>query len=243
MLDNYVSLGGNAIDTAHIYGNGVVEREVGRWLALRGNRASIIIVGKGAHHNARGPRVTRADIAADLHDSLQRLDTDYIDLYLLHRDNPAIPAGEIVEWLNEHHRAGHIRAFGGSNWSSARLQEANDYARAHGLVPFTASSPNFSLAVPREVPWAGCLAATVEGTDWYVQHQFPLLSWSSQAQGFFTGRFSSDDHSNAEMVRVWYTDDNFVRLARATELVARRVSRPTQSPWPTCWPSRSPSSL
>ncbi|MEZ4634705.1 MAG: aldo/keto reductase [Caldilineaceae bacterium] len=77
----------------------------------------------------------------DLHDSLARLQVDFVDLYLLHRDNPAVPVGPIVEVLNEHHKAGKIGAFGGSNWSPARIAEANAYAAANGLKPFVASSP------------------------------------------------------------------------------------------------------
>jgi aryl-alcohol dehydrogenase-like predicted oxidoreductase len=218
MLDYFASLGGNTLDTAHIYGQGDSERAVGEWMRLRGNRAEIVIVGKGAHHDEHGPRVNPAAIASDLEESLQQFGTDYIDLYLLHRDDPGVPIGEIVTCLNEHYRAGCIRAFGGSNWSHRRLQEALDYAHAHGLIPFVASSPNFSLAVMNEPPWPGAISATREGKDWYREHQFPLLAWSSQAQGFFTGRAAPDNYSDTEMVRVWYSAGNFERLARATAL-------------------------
>jgi len=218
MLDSFVSLGGNTLDTAHIYGQGDSERAVGEWMRMRGNRAEIVLVGKGAHHDAHGPRVNPAAIASDLEESLQRFGTDYIDLYLLHRDDPGVPVGEIVSCLNEHYRAGRVRAFGGSNWSHRRLQEALDFAHAHGLVPFVASSPNFSLAVMNEPPWPGAISATREGKDWYREHQFPLLAWSSQAQGFFTGRAAPQNYSDAEMVRVWYNPGNFERLARAAAL-------------------------
>jgi 1-deoxyxylulose-5-phosphate synthase len=218
MLDSFVSLGGNTLDTAHVYGQGDAERAVGEWMRLRGNRAEMVIIGKGAHHDARGPRVNPAAIASDLEESLARLDTDYIDLYLLHRDDPTVPVGELVTCLNEHYQAGRMRAFGGSNWSHQRLGEALDYAGAHGLVPFVASSPNFSLAVMNEPPWPGAISATIEGKDWYREHLFPLLAWSSQAQGFFTGRAAPENCSDAEMVRVWYNAGNFERLARASAL-------------------------
>src|SRR5689334_15616938 len=102
LLDRYVALGGNALDTAHIYRRGAAERAVGAWLAARGNREAIVLIGKGAHHDAAGPRVTPEAITADLLDSLDRLGTPYIDLYLLHRDDPPCPVGPIVECLNEH---------------------------------------------------------------------------------------------------------------------------------------------
>src|ERR687883_280587 len=221
MLDYYVSLGGNAVDTAYHYGE-EVERAIGQWMQLRGNRDQTVIVGKGAHHGPRGPRVNRDAIASDLAASLERLQTDYIDLYLLHRDDAAVPVGEIVEWLNEHYQAGRIRAFGESNWTTGRLQAAIDYAREHELVPFVASSPNFSLAVWNEPPWKDCLSAAVEGKEWYNERQFPLLAWSSQAQGFFTGRYSPEDRSNPNMVRTWYNEANFERLERARELGRRK---------------------
>ncbi|GAC1397211.1 MAG: aldo/keto reductase [Chloroflexota bacterium] len=230
LLDHWISLGGNTLDTAHLYTGGDAERAVGRWMSLRGNRENLVIIGKGCHPNpgTSRPRVNPQAIASDLHDSLQRLETDYIDLYLLHRDDPDYPVGEIVECLNEHHRAGRIRAFGGSNWSAGRLQAANDYARAHGLVPFVASSPNFSLAVPNEPVWPGCVSATMEGSaGWYQEHQFPLFSWSSQARGFFSGRYTPDDHSDPEAVRVWYSADNWERYRRARDLAERKGVTPT----------------
>ena len=76
--------------------------------------------------------------------SLDRLRTDYVELYALHRDDPNVHVGEILEILNEHVEAGRIGAFGGSNWSAERFQEANDYAEKHGLIGFSFSSPNFS---------------------------------------------------------------------------------------------------
>lgn len=225
LLDHFVLLGGNTLDTAHVYNRGGAERTVGEWMRVRGNRRDIAIVGKGAHHDAHGPRVTPEAIGADLTESLERLGTDYVDLYLLHRDDPSRPVGEIVACLNEHHRAGRIRAFGGSNWSTERLTAANDYAREHGLVPFVASSPNFSLAAMNEPPWLGCISVGSDERAWYVEHQFPLLAWSSQAQGFFTGRYAPEDRPHAEMVRVWYSDQNFERLRRAHELGRRlRIS-------------------
>lgn len=227
LFDHYVSLGGNCLDTARVYGT---EGAVGEWLRLRGNRAQIVLIAKGAHHDQHGPRVNSQAIAEDLARSLELLQTDYIDLYLLHRDDPDVPVGPIVECLNEHKAAGRIRAFGGSNWTHARLQEANDYAHAHGLTSFAASSPNFSLAVQNEPTWANCLSASTEPgeRDWYAQTGIPLLAWSSQAQGFFTGRYRRDDTSNSEMVRVWYNDANFVRLERVNELARQKGVTPVQ---------------
>ena len=82
-----------------------------------GDRDQIVILTKGAHFNQDRNRVTPFDITSDLFDSLVRLRTDSIDLYLLHRDDPTVPVGPIVEVLNEHKEAGRICAIGGSNWT------------------------------------------------------------------------------------------------------------------------------
>ena len=97
--------------------------------------------------------VTPDMIDHELPISLERLQTDYIDLYFLHRDNPAVPVGEFVDMFNRHRAAGRVRAFGGSNWTPTRLAEANAYAEHNGLAGFSASSPNFTLAVWNEVPY------------------------------------------------------------------------------------------
>ena len=146
LLDSAVELGCTTLDIAHVYGGGDSERCIGEWMQERDNRERMVILTKGCHHNGDRKRVTPFDLAADLHDSLARLKTSSIDLYLLHRDDPSAPVGPIVEALNQHLRAGRIHAFGASNWSHQRIAEANAYAKANGLRGFTASSPNFGLA-------------------------------------------------------------------------------------------------
>lgn len=221
LLDAFLEMGGNCIDTAHVYGGGESERTIGRWLQARGSRDDVIILGKGAHPDATGPRVNPAAIERDLSESLERLQVETIDLYLLHRDDPALPVGPIVESLNEQKRRGRIRAFGGSNWTTARIAEANAYAAARGLDGFVASSPNLSLAKPNEPRWPGCVSLSFPDLDWYERLQFPVFSWSSQAGGFFTGRFTPADRSDREMVRVYYSEANWRRYERAGELGKR----------------------
>lgn len=96
----------------------------------------MIIMTKGAHPDDGEPsnRVNPRAIHNDVPDSLEKLRTSYIDLYALHRDDPSVEVGPIVEALNEHVAAGRIHAIGASNWTYNRIQEANDYAWTHGLV-------------------------------------------------------------------------------------------------------------
>ena len=128
LFDAWLEAGGTVIDTAHVYEDGDAERVLGRWLADRpGARERIVLVTKGAHPDGDRRRVTPADIAADLRDSMERLGGP-VDLYLLHRDDPDVEVGEIVDALDAHRRAGEIRAFGVSNWTLPRIDEANAYA-------------------------------------------------------------------------------------------------------------------
>ena len=219
-LDAFLAIGGNSLDTANIYCGGQSEEVIGRYMQERGNRDQIVILTKGAHHDKKGPRANRAAIAADLKMSLERLQTDFIDLYGLHRDDPATPVDEIVEALNEHVAAGNVGAIGASNWTWQRIQEANDYAAANGLIGFSFSSPNLSLAKPNEPFWTGCVSADEETCAWHERVQLPLLSWSSQARGFFTERFTPENRDNADIVRVFYNDANWGRLERAKRLAA-----------------------
>ncbi|MBD2845653.1 aldo/keto reductase [Paenibacillus sp. IB182496] len=221
-LDAYTAIGGNTIDTAFIYCGGESEQAIGMWVEERGNRDAINLWTKGGHPNKDGNRVNKAAIAEELTISLERLRTDYVDLYALHRDDPDMPVGAILEALNEHVEAGRMLAFGASNWSWERLQEANAYAAEHGLRGFTFSSPNLSLAKAKEPYWANCVSVDEQTQAWHEESKLPILSWSSQARGFFTGRFTPEDTSDADLVRVFYNDDNWERYRRAEQLAKEK---------------------
>lgn len=224
MFDDFYERGGNAFDTAYIYGRGRMERLLGQWIRNRGIRQEVVVIAKGAHT----PHCDPDSLSAQLLESLDRLQTDYVDLYFMHRDNPDIPVGEFVDVLDEHARAGRIRAFGGSNWSPERFREANAYAAAHDRQPFAALSNHFGLARAYDVPWAGCRHVTdPESRQWLEAEQIPLFPWSSQARGFFTGRARPADRSDEELVRCYYSDENFQRLERARSLAQQLGVAPT----------------
>ncbi|MEW6752713.1 MAG: aldo/keto reductase [Candidatus Latescibacterota bacterium] len=220
MFDDYFTNGGNAFDTAWVYGR---EKSVnlGAWVKSRGVREEVVLICKGAHT----PLCTPQAIAPQLEDWLGWAETGYCDIYMLHRDNPEVPVGEFVEALNEQVRAGRICAFGGSNWALQRVEEANAYAQARGLQGFTVVSNNMSLAEMVEPVWTGCLhVSDAASRAWFTRTQIPLLPWSSQARGFFTERadFSVEQQPDREMVRCWYSPANLERRRRATELARRR---------------------
>ncbi|WP_329479653.1 aldo/keto reductase [Kribbella sp. NBC_01484] len=224
MFDDFVERGGTTFDTAYIYGGGRGEKLLGQWITSRGNRDEIVVIGKGAHT----PYCDPASITRQLEESLERLQTDHVDLYLMHRDNEEIPVGEFVDVMDEHFKAGRIKAYGGSNWSTARFDEANAYAEANGKQPFTLLSNHLSLARAYDVPWAGCRhVSDDESQAWLRERQVALFPWSSQARGFFTGRAKPEDRSDEELVRCFYSDENFRRLDRARELAAAKGVEPT----------------
>ena len=223
LFDAFRELGGNVVDTGREYGN--AEAIVGRWLRERRLRDEIVVLTKGAHHDndTLRRRVNPPEITQDLEESLRTLGRESIDIYCLHRDDPDVPVGPLVETLEAHRRAGRVRVLGASNWTERRLEAAAAYATQHGLQGFACSSPGLSLAAPQEVPWLD--AVTIHGREaraWYTTRQLPVFAWASLAGGFFAGVRGPD------MVRVYETADNRERLRRTQTLAARRGATPSQ---------------
>lgn len=219
VFDDFFERGGNAFDTAHIYHGGLYERFLGHWIQSRNLRKEVFVIGKGAHTPLCEPH----HIEWQLDESLERLQTDYVDLYLLHRDNPKVPAGEFIDALNDLRERGKVRAFGGSNWSPTRAEEARAYASAKGVSGFAALSNNFSLAHMINPVWDGCISASDEASKlWFRETGTALFAWSSQARGFFTDRAGEDKFEDSELVRCWYSPANFQRRQRALQLASQK---------------------
>ena len=218
MFDDFFEHGGNVFDTAFIYMGGRAEVLLGQWQRNRGVREQIVILDKGAHT----PFCTPDNLDKQFRVSLERLQTDYVDLYAMHRDNPDVPVSEFVDVMSEHARAGRMKVFGGSNWTMERFEAANDYATKNGKQGLSFLSNNFSLARMIDPPWTGCMSAsTPDYRAWLTHKQIPLLPWSSQARGFFLDDTSRTFSADPERVRCWFSDDNFERLNRARELAKR----------------------
>ncbi len=224
LLDAFFEAGGNLYDTAFVYGAGKTETLFGEWHTSRGVREEVVLIGKGAHSPLCYPDV----IGKQLTQSLDRLKTDYVDVYFMHRDNTDVPVGEFVDAMDAEVRKGRIRGiFGGSNWTEARMQEAIDYARKNGKQAPGALSNNFALAEMINPIWAGCISASdASYKAWLTKNQIPNFSWSSQARGFFTDRAGRDKRDNPELVNTWYSDRNFARRDRAVELARKLGASP-----------------
>ncbi|MCJ7822094.1 MAG: aldo/keto reductase, partial [Armatimonadetes bacterium] len=197
LLDAYFEAGGNFVDTANIYaawlenGVGASERTIGEWLRARGVRDRIVLATKGAHPliGAREKigRCAKAQIEHDLSESLERLGLDCVDLYWLHYDEPTRPVGEIIEGLAKVLASGRIRSYGASNWATERIEAATTSAAEHGLPPFVASEPWWSLGAAAGGPQSD--TPTTQDADplraWHIRTGLPMVPYSSQANGYF----------------------------------------------------------
>ncbi len=232
LLDGIYAAGINAFDCARVYM--LAEKSLGNWIAERNLRDKVVILSKCGHPSSLGrKRVNEKDIRKDFEISSQYLQTDYIDIYLLHRDDPDIDAGLAVEVFNAMHAEGKIGAFGGSNWTHQRIAAANEYAYKHNLIPFSVSSPNFGLADQVNDPWGGgCVTISGPGNEearkWYRENQMPVIAYSSLGRGFFSGKVRGDASESVygvldeASVRGYAYPENFERLRRCEKLSAEK---------------------
>ncbi len=198
-LDLFLEHGGNFVDTAHVYSNWETgernrsEKAIGRWLKRR-RRSDLILCTKGGHFDFDAPdvsRVTPEQLTMDLAESLDCLQTDYIDLYMLHRDNPSLPVSEIMDCLDGFVRSGHVRYLACSNWTAARTAEANQYANAHGKTPFVVNELLWSMAQPnREALPRDYVVMDEEMMQLGLHTELNFMCFTSLAKGYFTRRFA-----------------------------------------------------
>ena len=188
ILDAYVAAGGNAVDVADAYpywapgcSGGESEQILGRWMAARGNRSETVVCTKvGKFPGNHG--LSYAQVIRGAEDSLRRLDTDYIDLYYCHADDPETPLEETLRALGELVAAGKVRAIAASNYTADRLDEALRIADDLGLPRFCALQPHYSLVEREEF----------EGPvqDLCAREGLGSLPYWPLAAGFLTGKYA-----------------------------------------------------
>ncbi|MFM6974794.1 MAG: aldo/keto reductase [Agromyces sp.] len=221
VLDAFVAAGGVAIDTADVYsawapGNSGGESEtiIGEWLASRGHRNRVVIATKVFQHPER-QGLSAANIRAAIDDSLRRLQTDYVDLYYAHRDDPDVPQDEYVSAFDELVRAGKVREVGASAFTAERLSSAVEYATTNGLTPFTVSQDHYNLADRR---YESKLRDTVD------QLGLVEVPYYSLASGFLTGKYRPGvavDSARAGTAAAYLEDPKNLRLLAALDEVAQ----------------------
>jgi len=209
LYELYREAGGNFFDTAHYYacwkpdGVGASERSLGKCLRKFGDRDKVVILTKGGLPD-QGDSYPRPDdcltpsvIGSDITESLERLQIDKIDIYMLHRDDTRHTVGDIIETLNAEIDRGRIHYLGASNWSTARIAEANNYAKLNKKQGFIISSPQWNLGKQNHPPVRPdrqidhtAVQMSEDDVRWYQQHNFPVMPWTPTAYGYFAGSSS-----------------------------------------------------
>jgi len=210
VMDAYYAMGGNVLDTARIYGDfdrgiqGISEKTIGKWLAQRKVRGEIVISTKGAHPpwlDRSVSRLDRASIESDMEESLEALGVPGVEVYFLHRDDVSRPVADILETLNALVEVGKARLLGASNWSAARIEEANAYAASHGLQGFSVNQPQWSLAYQHHVADVTLVQMDKGMYDMHRRTGLICMPYSSQGKGFFTKLYERCEEGLPEALR------------------------------------------
>ncbi len=214
VLDRYIEVGGNFIDTADLYAAGESEAIIGRWMLARANRDFLVIATKvGMAPGFEGLSGATIAAAADL--SLRRLQTDHIDLYYAHRDDPQTPIEETLEAFDRLVRAGKVTHIGASNYGAPRLARALEIAEHEGFARFVALQPHYNLV--ERAGYEGRLAAVCARSGLSCVPYFAL------ARGFLTGKYrpgaSSGEGPRAAGARA-YLDDRGIAVLAALDATA-----------------------
>ena len=228
LLDAYYRNGGRCIDTARAYcawledGADSSETVIGRWLKARGCRDEMIISTKGGHppyDNMEQSRLSREDIESDITRSLELLGTDHVDIYFLHRDDAQIPVCDIMPILNDLYKSGRAHFLGASNWTTARIEEANRFASENNMEPFRVSQINYSLAHCSTDTFGDptLVCMNLREFRWYSRHDIPVMAYCPQAKGFFAKLAKGDSVKNLPEGQFTSTA-NLARLARVKQL-------------------------
>lgn len=224
VLDRFVAAGCNMVDTADVYSNwipgnqgGESETLIGKWLKARGNRDQVLIATKVGHDMAPDRKgLKKAYMMRAIEDSLRRLQTDYIDLYQSHKDDPETPQEETLAAYAELLKQGKVRALGASQFSAQRLREALSLAK-QGLPAYQTLQPEYNLHD----------RATFEGEfqQLCLDNGIGVICYYGLASGFLSGKYRSEaDFSKSARgarMKAYLTDRGRRILAALDEVAAR----------------------
>ncbi|MEH1793386.1 MULTISPECIES: aldo/keto reductase [unclassified Nostoc] len=232
ILDHFIAAGGNFIDTADVYskwasGNqgGESETILGKWLKQRGNREQVVIATKvGNDLGIKGKGLSRKYIQQAVEDSLQRLQTDYIDLYQSHIDDESTPLEETLETYGELISQGKVRVIGASNYSASRLAQALQISQQHGYPRYESLQPRYNLYSRSDYEQDLQLLSQEQGIG--------VINYSSLASGFLSGKYRSEQDlsisARGNSVKQYLNARGF-RILKAVDEVAKTYnSTPTQ---------------
>ena len=220
ILDRFMDAGFNAIDTADVYSifvpghiGGESETVLGEWMKARGNRDKVVLITKGGLPMGEGLKgLSRDYLTQACEASLERLQTDYVDVYYTHRADPTVPIGETLGALDALKSAGKIRANGCSNYTDAELTEA---LAVHG--GYDSFQPHYNLA------WRAEYEDQAEALC--VQHNLGVITYFSLGAGFLTGKYRSkadlEGKARSFSAGMYFNDANMALLDRL-DAVAKR---------------------
>jgi aryl-alcohol dehydrogenase-like predicted oxidoreductase len=225
LLDAFVAAGFNLIDTADVYQRwvpghkgGESETIIGKWLKRSGKREKVIVatkVGKEMEPNRKG--LSKSNIFRAVEESLQRLQTDYIDLYQSHDDDAQTPMEETLQAFDQLIKEGKVRAIGASNFSAKRLAEALQVSEKNGYARYESLQPLFNLY--DRADYEKELEPLCE------EKGLGVISYFSLASGFLTGKYRSEDdlanRARADMVKK-YLNARGYRILEALDQVAQK---------------------
>jgi aryl-alcohol dehydrogenase-like predicted oxidoreductase len=232
LLDAWVDAGFNFLDTADVYsrwhpGNagGDSELIIGKWLKARGNRDKVILATKLGIEMAPGKKgLSRAYMQTAVEDSLRRLQTDYIDLYQSHRDDPDTPIEETLSAYADLIKAGKVREIGASNFSAARLADSLKISTEKSLPRYQSLQPHYSLVERTE--FEGPLE------DLCLAEKIGVIGYYSLASGFLTGKYKSradmEGRTRGPRVEKYLNDYGFGVVKALEEVAMRYQAKPGQ---------------
>jgi len=231
-LDAALDAGLNFVDTADVYSRwvpghngGESETIIGKWFAMTGERKDVILATKVGMEMGEGKKGLKAAyIRQAVEDSLERLQTDYIDIYQAHKDDAETPLEETLGAFNELVKQGKVRFIGASNLSGARLTEALETSRKQGLASYVSLQPHYNLV--ERPDFESDLLPVVE------KYQLGVIPYFSLAAGFLTGKYrSKQDSENAArgaMVQKYLNDWGFAVVAVLDEVANAHGSTPAR---------------
>jgi aryl-alcohol dehydrogenase-like predicted oxidoreductase len=221
ILDAYAAAGGNFVDTADVYGaranngvGGLSEEVLGRWFAARGNRSSIVLATKVALKNSR-PGLSAANILAAADESLERLGTDYIDLYYAHRDDADVPLEETLGAFDSLVRSGKVRYIAASNYTAPRLAEALAVSEREGFARYSALQNHYNLLERAEFE--------VDTAPFLAKESIPSLPYFGLARGFLAGKYRPGvevESARAQGVTGYRNERGYAVLSALDEIAA-----------------------
>lgn len=226
LLDTFVERGFSFIDTADVYSrwahNGVggqSETIIGKWLKRSGKRQSVVIATKVGMEMTPGQKgLSPAYIRSSVEGSLKRLQTDYIDLYQSHADDPETPLEQTLSAYNDLIKEGKIRAIGASNYTGARLAEALKISKENGLPRYESIQPEYNLY--DRLPYESDIEPVV------LKEHIGVITYFSLASGFLSGKYRNEsdlgDKARSGMVKK-YLNERGLRILAALDAAGRQL--------------------